>query len=113
MNDQTLTLYLALTFAAIVIAILAALLFAYLRSPQEALEIVRIMYRDHSGVQMAAVIGIVLVVFVLGMQGKLDSEVVSTILSGIAGYVLGDSSKLARVKKDVSDARPPVEIDPN
>jgi hypothetical protein len=71
---------------------LVAVTFAILRQIGRGAEVTAVLC-DGSPLRMLTVASIVATVMVLALSGHLQSEAVATILSGIAGYVLGGAHK--------------------
>jgi hypothetical protein len=61
------------------------------------------LIRQGSIIKLTAILAIVWVVFALGALGTLRGELVASILSGIAGFVLGSASKEKRRSGDEKD----------
>ena len=74
------------------IAGLLAVTFVILRRTGVGLSLVDVA-GDCSPLRLLTVASIVASVLVLGLAGRLDSQAIASILSGLAGYVLGGVSK--------------------
>ena len=62
-----------------------ACVIVFRKAPNELAAVLLGLTERASLIQIAAVVGIVVVVFILSLGGKLDSQEAATILSGIAG----------------------------
>lgn len=90
---STLVLYLTIIIAVIVTGGTIVGSIAFWRTQQGAAKTFSLLLQRASALQMLAVILIILAACALRTLDLINSEAVVTLLSGIAGYVLGGSAR--------------------
>ena len=88
LSSMDLTIVLGLLYAAVILGVIVVIVSALLRIPKGHSDSVRDVFRQSRFLELTTVLVIIISGTYLAIAGKLTEGIVS-LLSGIAGYVLG------------------------
>ncbi|GLS18742.1 hypothetical protein GCM10007874_17590 [Labrys miyagiensis] len=90
-----------IALAVVVVGVTVVASIAFWRADRDQAKIFALLIKEANTLQLITVLNVIVAVTLLSMLGKIDASGVISILSGIAGYVLGGIGKTSSQRANI------------